>query len=135
MELIHIKESDAPVIAGGHFTFNEFYKPLFGTHGEFDMPLCFVNALEVFRKHIGLHFQQVIPLTVTSVYRPADPSWSPHKTGNAVDFESSRGIRWAEVIEFITNEMKNWANSEMIQEVLQTGTTVILHENGCIHIS
>lgn len=135
MELINIYDNNRQVVAGCNFTFHEFYSPKLGGHGSFNMPIMFVPALQVFRNHYSKKYAHIVRWVITSVYRPGDDSWSPHKTGFAVDSHSQDVQIWPEILADIRNEFANWKTSELVKKVLSTGVNVLIIENACLHLS
>jgi hypothetical protein len=93
------------------------------------MPKCLADAVQVFRDHFTMGWE------ITSVIRPNDADWSPHKTGQAVDSVCSDRSQWNEILGRIRDEFKAWQTSELVKKVVETGVNILLIENGCLHLS
>jgi hypothetical protein len=138
MTKIDITDSNELILPEGNFRYREFYRTRFGCYGTFKMYYCFVKCLQVFRDHYSAKYKTQcppggVPIEVTSVYRPYDQDWSPHKTGDAVD--SIALVLFAEIMQDFEEELKNWRQSQLIKDMLATGANVFIIENGCLHIS
>ena len=132
-ENIFITNSKELIIPSGNFKYSEYFHPSTGGHGEFHMPLCLAKANQFIRDYYSAKYNYPIPWTITSTYRPN--SWGDHKTGNAVDSVPSKLSLRTEIFNDITNEFKNWLNSELVKGILSTGVTVGIIENVCLHLA
>jgi hypothetical protein len=131
MELIHI--TNIPDKLTPNFATSELWNTRYGGHIDFDTYKCFPVAQQFIRDYYCKKYGYDIQWEITSVIRPQDADWSPHKDGKAIDSIPLQNV--SAIMHDMALEFKNWMNSELVKGILATGVTVILIEAGCLHLS
>lgn len=128
METIKIT-NDTNNIDGLNFAPVEFWKPLITPLcQDFDLYACIPKALQVLRNKFGTWW-------INSAWRPNDNTAGPTAhiiCPPAVDSQSAEN--WPVVMSQIREELKNWRNSELIQDMLSIGVNCIIIEGSCLHV-
>lgn len=132
MDSIHIV-NDFLNKATPNFFIGEFWATKYGGYIDFDMKKCYADAVQFIRDYYCKKYNSDVPFEVTSVIRPNDADWSPHKTGDAVD--SIPLVNVSAIMHDVAMEFKNWMNSELVKGLLSTGVNVLLIEAGCLHFA
>jgi len=134
MQTIKITDNINPILYGQNFAVKEFWQPI---EKDFEIYVCLPKALQVLRDWASKQFGFEVPLRVTSTWRPNDSVNGPsaHRIcPPAVDHCTLDEKLWYSYRAKIIKEMKTWQTSKLMEELLQTGTNVILFEMGCIHM-
>ena len=134
MNTIKIQNKQGPVMVGLNFTHAEFWNP---AKCDFELYQCLPLALQAIRDFFTKEYQREIGITVTSTYRPNDPINFPaaHRIPPpAVDSVASDVNLRNEIISRIRSEFKRWEKSELVRNILKTGTNVLIIENTCLHL-
>jgi hypothetical protein len=138
METIKVINSKEPILFGLNFMCVEFFSPpIQPPNKEFQMYTCLPKALQILRNWFSKKYGCPIPWEVTSTLRIHDPIDGPpaHRLEPpAVDSICYDQLLWPEIENMIRTEMKVWETSELMQNILATGTNVIIIENGCLHM-
>lgn len=134
MNTIKVTNTPTPIMSGLNFLTSEFWTP---AGQDFYVHQCIPLALQVFRDYFSKLFPPICKWHIMSTYRPWDPSWLPaahRESPAAVDSVSLNYLLWDEIRSKIRNELKMWETSELVKNVLTTGTNVVIIENGCLHL-
>ena len=136
MDTIHIN-NDKELIEGYNFSPAEFFNPVKTPVGlEFELYTCLLDAMQVLRDWFTDFFGREFKWLITSVFRPNDPLTLPpaHRVEPpAVDSVCEETDKWEEVLNMIREELKHWQTSDLVKKIVDTGTNVIIIENGCLH--
>jgi hypothetical protein len=129
METIHITNSKEKV--SDHFTMYEYWKPFFGSKGDFHTPKALINGIEFLR--VWFDF----PMIITSVYRPSGKLYDVHSDGLAADVNPIDSKLKVQMLDTFKTECLNYINqkgSTLIDGLRNIGITGFGIEGKCIHL-